>query len=234
MTPRQHYLDLVADVANVEDEAPDAIAGVELLSGDLLRTRHEALGAIDLDDQRPALVAVTGAGHDLTLTLGELLEQAVPLVLAELLDHHLLGRLGRYPTEALERDVLTRAVFLVAPDLDGTRGPVHVAAELLGVEGVEVLACSADHRLLEVLDEQVTIDVAIAGDRIDDSQCVRVHVPVSWVLELLSFSAGSKTTRATSVSLEIPVTGGFRQRRRAADLWQCLRSRSRPRSPSGA
>ena len=159
----------------VEDETSHAIAGVKLLAGNLLGAGHEALGTIDLDDQRPTLVAVAGSGDDLALPLRELLEQAVALVFPEFLDHHLLGRLGRDAAETLQRDVLALALIVVAPDLDLARRPVDMTAELFGIEGVEVLACGAHHRLLEILDEQVTINISITGDRVENAQCVRIH-----------------------------------------------------------
>ena len=151
MATRQDDLDLVTDIANIEDQAADAVTGMKLLTGDLLGTRHEALGPVDLHDERSTLVAVGGTGDDLPLPLGELLQQAVPLVLTEFLDHHLLGCLGRDPAELDQGDVLAAAVLLVAPDGDGTAGPVDVTAELLGVKRVEVLAGGAHHRLLEIL-----------------------------------------------------------------------------------
>ena len=148
---------------------------MKLLAGDLLRTGHEALGTIDLDDERAALVPVARSGDDLTLPLGKLLQKALSLVFPELLDHDLLGRLGRDAAEALQRDVLAHAAFLVPPDLDLARRPVDVTAEFLGVERVEMLASGTDHRLLEILDEQIAIDIPIACDRVKNAKRFRVH-----------------------------------------------------------
>jgi hypothetical protein len=236
VAPRKHDLDLVADVPHVEDQAPHPITGMKLLAGNLLGARHEALGPVDLDHERPALVPVRRAGDDLALPLGELLQQAVPLVLAELLDHHLLGGLGRDPAEAHQRDVLPAAVLLVPPDGDRAAGAVDVTPELLRVERVEVLARGTDHRLLEVLDEQVAIDTPVAGDGVEDAKGFRVHQ--SCRSRLLSCRGGEgevpkfrQKDKATSVSRETPVTGGNHRRSRrgrGAGLSRAVSSRLPP------
>src|SRR5690606_15770045 len=98
----------------------------------------------------------------------------VSLLLAELLDHHLLGGLRGNAAETLERDELALAVGTIAPQRDLAGEPIDRAGELLGVEGVEVLARRADHRLLEIPDEDLAIDVLVAGDRIQDAEGFRV------------------------------------------------------------
>jgi hypothetical protein len=162
-------------VADIEDEAADAIAGLKLLAGDLLRPGHEALRPIDLDDQGAALVSLGHAGDELALSLRELVEEAVALVLAELLNHHLLGGLGRNATKLLQRDELLGALFGVAPQGDLAAQAIHLTAELLGVERVEVLAGRADHRLLEIVDQELAIDVPVAGDGVKDAKGFGVH-----------------------------------------------------------
>ena len=69
------------------------------------------------------------SGDDLALSLGEFLEKALPLVLAELLNHHLLGRLGWDSAERFEFDYLARIVISVTPNRDLTTGAVDVTAE---------------------------------------------------------------------------------------------------------
>ena len=171
----QHDLDLAGGVADVEDQAANAVAGLELLAGNLLAAGHEALDAVHLDHEGAALVARGGAGDQLALALAELLEEAVALVLAELLDHHLLGGLRRDAAERLQVDGLAAAFLELAPERDAARQPVDLAAELLGVEGVEVLARGADHGLLQVVEKQFTVDVAVAGDRVEDGEGFTVH-----------------------------------------------------------
>jgi len=126
----------------------------------------------------PGICSLRGAGDQLALALHELLEQAVALLLAELLDHHLLGRLRRNAAHAGERDLFLRAIGQVAPDSKRTTQAVHRAAELLEVEAVEVLARRADHRLLEIGDEDLAVDVAVACDAVEDSESFAVHVRV--------------------------------------------------------
>ena len=165
---QQHYGSVgrvvAAHAADVAKGPPDADTGMKLLAGDLLGAGHDTLGAIDLDDERAALVPMARPGDDLTLPLGKLLQQALSLVLPELLDHDLLGGLGRDAAEALQRDVLAHTVVLVPPYLDLAGGPVDVTAELLGVERVEMLASGADHRLLEILHQPFPVAVPPACD----------------------------------------------------------------------
>ena len=94
MRPADDDLDLRTLLADIEDEAADAFARVELLAWDLLGAGHERLGPVDGGDQSAALVALGGAGDDLTDASGELIEYGVPLVVAEFLDHDLFEGLG--------------------------------------------------------------------------------------------------------------------------------------------
>ena len=68
-------------------------------------------------------------------TVDELVVDARALVLAEALDHHLLGGLGGDAAELFERDLL-----LTSKDTDRAVHAVHLGVEVLGVHGVEVLA----------------------------------------------------------------------------------------------
>ena len=160
-------LDLIALLADVEDEAADAVAGHELLARDLLGAGHEALGAVDLDNEGAALVALSDAGGDLADALGELLVDGVPLVLPELLDHDLLEGLGGDASEAAGVELDGLAVAFEG-HLPGEA--VELAGELLGVEGVVVLARGGHHRELEVVDEVLAVDASVAGDGVDDAE----------------------------------------------------------------
>ncbi len=77
------------------------------------------------------------------------------------------------------------AVEAVPPDRDLAGEAIDLAAELLGVEGVEVLAGGADHRLLEVADQQVAVDVPVTGDGVEDAERFGVHGVSVEVAELL-------------------------------------------------
>ena len=122
-----------------------------------------------------ALLANDGAGDDLALPLRELLDERVALVLAELLDHHLLGGLRGNAAETLDRDDLAPAVGKVPPDRECAAQAVHLATELLRVERIEVLACSAHHRHLKVADDLLAVDVAIASDGVEETEGFGSH-----------------------------------------------------------
>ena len=176
---------MASGVAHVEHEAANAVAGLEHLARNLLGLRHERLGAIDLHDQRRTFLAHNGARHDFALLLREFFHQRVPLIFAELLNHHLLCGLRRNAAETLDRDHLAihnLALFIhdVSPDRDLACEAVHLAAEFFGVERVEVLACSTDHRHLKIAEEMLAVDVPVACDRVEDAKSFSVHGEVTF------------------------------------------------------
>ena len=97
--PAEDDLDPLADLADVEDDRPDPLAGVVALAGDLLAAGQDAVGLAEVDDDRPALEPLHGAGDQLAALVLELVEEAVALGLADLLDDDLLGGLGGDPAE---------------------------------------------------------------------------------------------------------------------------------------
>jgi hypothetical protein len=120
-------------------------------------------------------LAHDGAGNDFALALRELLDERVALVFAELLDHDLLRGLRGNAAELLNRDHLATAIGQVAPDREGAAQAVHFAAELLGVERVEMLTRSTHHGQFEISDEMLAVDVAVARDGIEESERFGSH-----------------------------------------------------------
>ena len=165
MASAQDDLDLVIGLAHIENQTSNALARLVLLAGDLLAPRHESLGTTDRHHQRPAFVALGHAGYQFADTLDEFVVDAGPLVFAEPLDDDLLGRLGRNSAEALQGDR-----FVTATNGKAARDPIEFTGELLGIHRVEVLACGRDHRLLDIGIERFLVDIAVARDRIDQSQ----------------------------------------------------------------
>jgi hypothetical protein len=81
------------------------------------------------------------------------------------------------------------------PETDRSGEPIHVAAELLGVERVEVLSSGTDHRLFEVLDQEFPVDVPITSNGVEDAKGFSVHgeedVRFGWlVVERFGFGPG--------------------------------------------
>ncbi len=81
----------------------DALADVVRLAGDLLAAGQDGLGLAERDDGGAALEPLDGAGDELALLGRVLVEDRVALGLADLLDHHLLGRLGGDAADHLGR-----------------------------------------------------------------------------------------------------------------------------------
>src|SRR5205814_4885437 len=97
-------LDGGGGVADFEDEGLDALALLMIFAGDLLGAGHDAFDASEVDDHGAALEAGDGAGDDGADAVLEFLVNAAALVLADELDHDLLGGLGGDAAELGEGD----------------------------------------------------------------------------------------------------------------------------------
>ena len=167
---RQDDLDLAGGLLDVQDQAADPLAGAMRLAHDLLALGHEALRrVVQVDDQRPAFVADDGAADDLAFPLDELRIDAVSLIRPDLLDHDLLGGLGRDAAELLDVDRLAASRGL---DLPGLSIDLN---EYLAFGIAELLAHGRDHRLFEVGEDRLLVDILVPGDVIDDSQQFLAH-----------------------------------------------------------
>ena len=134
MSAGKHYLHLACRVANIKNQAANAIARLELLARNLLAARHESFDALNLHHESAALITSCGASDEFALTLAEFFEQRVALVFTEALDHDLLGGLGRNTTERLQVNIGTNAVLVFAPQRDGASEAIDLASKVLGVE----------------------------------------------------------------------------------------------------
>jgi len=81
-------------LADLEQQAADAVAGAELIPVTALLVREHGLGGAELDDDVAALGAADGAGDDVADLVLVFLEDLVLLDLAEALVEELLRRLG--------------------------------------------------------------------------------------------------------------------------------------------
>jgi hypothetical protein len=77
-----------------QDQRADAIADADHLARDLLVAADDALGAAEIDDDVAEFDALDDAGDDLADAILELLELALALGIAHLLEDDLLGGLG--------------------------------------------------------------------------------------------------------------------------------------------
>src|SRR5262249_53714363 len=80
--------------ADVEDDRLDALADMVSLAGDLFAARQERFGLADVHRGGATLEALDGPGEQVAFLGDHGVEQGGALELADLLNNHLLGRLG--------------------------------------------------------------------------------------------------------------------------------------------
>jgi hypothetical protein len=162
--PREDDLHPAADLADLEDRAPDPLVGVVRLAGDLLAPRQDRLLRADLNRGGGPLEAGYHARHHLADLLLELVVDGVALGFTDLLDDHLLGRLGADPAgefRGVERLAVVRAgdLAVLAVDLDRDDGRL-----------AELPRQGRDQRGLDRLEHDLLVDVLVAVDRVDDAE----------------------------------------------------------------
>ena len=134
MSAGKHYLHLARSVANIKNQAANAIARLELLARNLLTARHESFDALNLHHESATLVTSGGTGDEFALALAEFFKERVALVFTEALDHDLLGGLRWNATERLQINIGTNAVLVFAPQRDSASEAIDLASKVLGVE----------------------------------------------------------------------------------------------------
>src|SRR5262249_50779748 len=96
---------------DLDQEHLDPLTGSVALGRHLLADGHDRLGLAQLDDHRPRVRTLDDAVQHLALAVGEFLVDAVPLVVADLLENDLLGGLGGDAAEivggSLDADLVT-------------------------------------------------------------------------------------------------------------------------------
>ena len=148
---------------NVQDHGPDALSGVVRLAGNLLASREDRHRAPQVYRERPAFIARDRSRYDLTYALRVFIENRSALVLADLLDHDLLGGLRGDPAQRFHVDGLA-----LVRSRDFARKPVddHYAV----FRRTEALVRGGDHREFEILEDAVLVDVLVATDRVNNAQ----------------------------------------------------------------
>src|SRR5207247_10359026 len=91
---------------DLHDDGLDRLADVVRLAGDLFAAGQNRFRAVDADDRGAGVEALNDAPDQFTLLAVVPVEDAVAFGLADLLDHHLLGRLGGDAAERLRVDRL--------------------------------------------------------------------------------------------------------------------------------
>ena len=128
--PRHEDLRTLRGATDLEHVGLDVLADPVVLDGRLLGRGEDRLDVLaDVEDDRPRLDAVDRARDELALAVGELVEDDVPLGLAEALQDHLLGGLRADPAEDVPVELLDldevadgRVRLVCARLLDGELG----------------------------------------------------------------------------------------------------------------
>ena len=154
---RKDHLDPRADLLDFEHHRADAIADVVDLTTNLLGTRQDAFHVVaEVDNHRVAFEPLHGAVDDVADLLLEFLVQTISLGLAHLDVDALLDRLGENAPFFLERN------FVVELPLPRAAVDAHLEvldAVLLGQSGRDCL--------LDRLEQTFTVDLFVAGERVD-------------------------------------------------------------------
>ena len=112
---RQHQLRAAAAAIDLQQKRAHPVADPQILLGDHLVARQHRLDASGLDDGVAAFDALDRAGDQMLLAREEVVEDLLPLGIADLLQDHLLGGLC---ADAAELDRLERLLdVLVEPDV---------------------------------------------------------------------------------------------------------------------
>src|SRR6185312_3276349 len=113
---REHDLDAVTLLADLEDNGLHPFADVVAFAGNLFASRQKGLALAEGNDGRAGIDARDRADQKLALFAAELVINRVRFRLADLLDHHLLGGLGG---DAAERFRVEFEFAVASEDVSG-------------------------------------------------------------------------------------------------------------------
>ena len=128
----------------------------------------QRVGLAEVDGDGAPLEPLDGPGDEVAALVFELVEEAVALGLADLLDDDLLGRLGGDPAQQLGVHLLA-----VLDRLDLAGLGVDRDVDLVGV-GVVLLGRRLQRRL-DPLEQNILGDILVAVDAIDDADQIDAH-----------------------------------------------------------
>src|SRR5690606_6185544 len=149
--------------AHLQDQCLNPLARLMLLTGNLLTARHDPFAAAEGDDHRAAFEAGDGAGDNRADAIFKFFVNAASLILADELDHDLLGGLGGDAPQDVQRDLI-----IVAPGANIAGAAFENHLELRGVFRVELLAQRGGDGLLDVDVDLLALDVLVSSNTVDD------------------------------------------------------------------
>ncbi len=153
--------------ADLEDVGLDVLADAVVLERRLLGRGEDTLDTLaHVQDHRPRLDAVDGAGDELTILVRELIEHGVALGLAQALEHDLLGGLGADSAEGVAVELLDlhqlardRVGLVPASLVEGEVGQLLLFLDRVG--GSDAGAVDPDAAAVGV---DLDVDVLFVGD----------------------------------------------------------------------
>ncbi len=206
MGPADHDLGALGGLADLDDVGLEARAVLVALVGDLFGLGQQCLDLAQVEQGVAVVGLLHDPGDDVTLAAGVLLVLHVPLDLADPLEDHLLGRLGRNAPEVIGRvvplaDDFAVLVELLAVDADLAGVGIDGDDGLLGRVGAALVG--GHQRVGEGVEQRVDRDPLVACDlsqRVEELEVGLAHCRVT--LSLLAFRAAgphSNTVRARSI-----------------------------------
>ena len=159
---RKRNVDLLRQLLDVEHNSAYAIPRLVMLAGHLFGAGDNALRFLHLDDDIAVLEPLHRAAHQHALLGYEFLVDALAFGLPDLLDNHLLCRLGGDPAEHLRV-----YAFISSDGRDLAAFAVYFYGDVL--VGAVVLPCSQLQCALNCLKDNLFVDVLVLVQAIDKS-----------------------------------------------------------------
>ena len=186
------------------------------------------VGLAQVDDDRAPLEPLHRAGDQVAALVLELVEEAVPLGLADLLDDHLLGRLGGDPAQL-------RGVHL-DPVLGGVDVPglaIDVDLDLGGIR--VVLPGRRGQRRLDPVEQDILGDILVAVNAVHDPDQINAHsIPPRRAHRLLSMVPEPTAAQTGADNPKTTPSRARSSRRGSVFLPRCHRAEQRLPGPSPA
>ena len=160
----EDHLHAAARLADLVHRRPHPLVDVVRFAGDLFAAGKDGLNVWQRNGRRTAFVALDRAGDKLPARCVVLVEEVIALGLADLLDHHLLGRLRADPLVQFvgrHGDAVVRARYQSCARVDLDLDVLFLAV---------VLFSRGNDRRFDALEDDFLIDILIAVDCIHDAE----------------------------------------------------------------
>jgi hypothetical protein len=168
MSPRKNDLESLAALANFENHRPDSLSGTVDLAGNLLASGEDRFDFADIDGNDASFISLNDTDNKRSPLCDVFVEEGVSLRLSDFLDHDLFCCLGG---DSAERDGIN--VFAGGRRGDFTRFTIHMHLQIGFL--TEMLSSGGQVRRFNAIENDLSLDVLVAVDGIDDPQEFAVH-----------------------------------------------------------